>query len=46
MSLVMIKTATAVNIYMGNTTTTNVKRKDERSDDGKKKGVTREKEER
>jgi hypothetical protein len=41
----MIKTATAVHIYMGNTTTTNVKRKDERSDDGKKKGVTREKEE-
>ena len=38
MSLVMIKTATAVNIYMGNTTTTNVKRKDERSD-GKKKAL-------
>ena len=39
MSLVMIKTATAVNIYVGNTTTTNVKRKDERSDDGKKKAL-------
>ena len=39
MSLVMIKTATAVHIYMGNTTTTNVKRKDERSDDGKKKAL-------
>jgi hypothetical protein len=33
-------------IYGEYDSTTNVKRKDERSDDGKKKGVTREKEER